>query len=147
VARRCRDLTLEQAMYVDGRVVESADGRLPWSRFETLVEAAVVAADVEAARRREEEAAAQQVARANKGTEHGMRGFYARGPMEEIARLDATVGFLAEALRALGDTDGEDRRRVKALVLLANPRQACALLAGYARWKGACQDFCGSSSG
>jgi hypothetical protein len=64
-----------------------------------------------------------------------MRGFYARGPMEEVARLDATVTFLAEALRVLGDPDGEDRRRVKALVLLANPAQAHAFLLAFARWK------------
>lgn len=43
VARRCRELSLEQAMYVDGRVAESADGRISWSRFETLVEAAIKA--------------------------------------------------------------------------------------------------------
>ena len=39
VARKTRDLTTEQAGYVDERVVESADGRIPWSRFELLVEA------------------------------------------------------------------------------------------------------------
>jgi hypothetical protein len=135
VARKCRDLTLEQAMYVDGRVVQSADGRLTWSRFERLVEAAIVAADTEAARRREEEAAAQQMARATRATEHGMRGFYVRGPVEEIARLDATVTYVAEVLGRLGDPDDVDRRRVKALVILANPARACALLAAFARWK------------
>jgi hypothetical protein len=38
-ARRTRDLTIEQAAYVDARVAESADGRIPWSRFEDLVTA------------------------------------------------------------------------------------------------------------
>ena len=45
VARKTRDLTKEQADYVDERVAESADGRISWSRFETLVEAAIKAAD------------------------------------------------------------------------------------------------------
>lgn len=39
VARTTRDLTKEQASYVDERVAESADGRIAWSRFELLVEA------------------------------------------------------------------------------------------------------------
>src|SRR4051794_24847944 len=42
VVRVCRELTLEQARYVDGRVVESADGRISWARFEALVQASVV---------------------------------------------------------------------------------------------------------
>lgn len=46
VARKTRDLTKEQAGFVDERVAESADGRVPWSRFELLVLAAVKAADV-----------------------------------------------------------------------------------------------------
>ena len=33
VARRTRDLTVEQAAYVDSRVAESADGRVSWTRF------------------------------------------------------------------------------------------------------------------
>lgn len=62
VARRTRDLTIEQAAYVDSRVVESADGRIPWSRFEELVAAAIAASDPWAAAVREEEAARRQYA-------------------------------------------------------------------------------------
>jgi len=56
VTAKTRDLTPEQAAYVDAAVVESADGRIPWSRFEVLVEAKVAAAEPETAREREEKA-------------------------------------------------------------------------------------------
>ena len=36
VVKATRDLTAEQAGYVDAGVVESADGRITWSRFEAL---------------------------------------------------------------------------------------------------------------
>jgi hypothetical protein len=45
VCAKTRDLTKDQAGYVDAEVAESADGRIPWSRFELLVEAKIAAAD------------------------------------------------------------------------------------------------------
>lgn len=48
VARKTRDLTLEQAAAVDARVAEYADGRLSSSRFEALLDGLVAAADPEA---------------------------------------------------------------------------------------------------
>ena len=57
VTKKTRDLTLEQAMYVDARVAECADGRVTWTRFEQVVEAAVIAADPVAAAEREQAAA------------------------------------------------------------------------------------------
>jgi len=38
VARKTRDLPRDQAGHVDERVAEYADGRVTWTRFETLVE-------------------------------------------------------------------------------------------------------------
>jgi hypothetical protein len=135
VARKTRDLPAAQARYVDARVAESADGRLSWSRFEALVEAAIVAADPAAAQAREEAAAVDQFARPTRSTEHGMRGFYVRADLATIARLDATVAYVAEALRALGDDGTVDERRVKAVLILANPTKAVELLEAYAAWR------------
>jgi hypothetical protein len=135
VARRTRELTLEQAGFVDERVAESADGRLPWSRFETLVEASIVQADPIAARAREEAAATEQFAKPTRSDDHGMRGFYVRAPFAVITRLDATVAFIAEALLALGDEGTLDERRVKAVLILANPTRAVELLQAYAKWR------------
>lgn len=63
VARKTRDLTPEQAAYVDSRVTPYADGRLTWTRFQALVEGVVAAADPDATAEREHKAAEQQLAR------------------------------------------------------------------------------------
>ena len=131
VARRTRDLSAEQAATVDARVVESADGRLPWGRFATLVEAAVLDADVESARRREQEALTEQFANPTRSTVHGMRGFYVQAPFPVIARIDATVAYLADALAAQGHCGTLDERRVLAVLLMANPAQALGLMRLY----------------
>ena len=132
VARKTRDLTPEQAGYVDERVVESADGRIPWSRFELLVEATVKAADPETAAAREEAERRRQFANPTASTEEGMRGFYIRGPFATIARLDAMVAFFAAALAHLGDQSSEDERRVKAVLILANPVHALVAARAFA---------------
>ena len=63
-----------------------------------------------------------------------MRGFYIRGPFATIARLDAMVAFFAAALAHLGDPGSEDERRVKAVLILANPVHALNLLKSYQAW-------------
>ena len=136
VARRTRDLTIEQAAYVDSRVAEAADGRIPWTRFEELVLGAIAASDPEAAAEREEAQARRQLASATRSTEDGMRGFYVRAPFHVIARLDAIVAHLARILADLGDTDPDDERRVKAVLVLTDPRRAAELMTAYAAWRG-----------
>jgi hypothetical protein len=129
VARRTRDLTPAQAAYVDSRVVEAADGRIPWTRFEELVKAAVAAADPVATATREAEEARKQVARPTvTGSHHGMRGFFIRAPFPVIIRLDAVLGHVAGLLAAQGDTDPVEVLRVKAILLLTHPAAATELL-------------------
>ena len=64
-----------------------------------------------------------------------MRAFYVRAPFAVIARLDASVAYLADALLALGDEGTLDERRVKAMLILANPTRAVELLKAYAAWR------------
>lgn len=134
VARKTRDLSPEEAANVDARIAKSADGRVSWTRFETLVEAAIVAADPDAAAAREQAAAREAFAKTTRSTEHGMRGFYVRADFATIARIDATVAYLAQALLAMGDNTPLDQRRVKAVLIMANPTQAFRILAAYAAW-------------
>ncbi len=133
VAKKTRDLEAVQAALVDCQVVESADGRVTWSRFEALVEGAVAAADPEASAERERKAREETFARATRSTEDGMRGFYIRAHFAVIARLDATVAHLAAALEALGVDAREDERRALAALVLANPHQAVRVLDAYHR--------------
>lgn len=135
VARRTRDLGVEQAAYVDKRVHQAADGRIPWTRFEALVEGAIAASDPAAAAEREREAAMRQLARPTRSTDAGMRGFYVRASLLVIARLDGIVTHFARILLELGDTGTEDERRVKAVLILTNPKTACELLEQHAAWQ------------
>lgn len=64
-----------------------------------------------------------------------MRGFYVRASLLVIARLDAIVTHLARILFELGDTGTEDERRVKAVLILTDPKAACELLETYAKWQ------------
>ena len=113
-------------------MVGVVDGSLPWGRFESLLEGVVVAADPAAAAVREEERALVQFAKRTRASEAGTAGFYVRSTVGVIARIEATVLFVAEALKAFGDAEDLDARKVKAVVVLCNPTRAVELLAGYA---------------
>ncbi len=132
VAARTRHLSVAAAGVVDAAMVGFVDGSLPWGRFETRLAGRIVAADPAAAAAREEAAAREQFARRTRSSEAGIAGFYVRSTVGVIARLDATVAFLADALAAFGDPDVEELRRVKAVALLANPVRAVELLAAFA---------------
>ncbi|HEX4472814.1 MAG TPA: DUF222 domain-containing protein, partial [Nocardioides sp.] len=150
VARKTRDLTCEQAAYVDSRVAPYADGRLTWTRFQTLVDGLVAAADAEATAAAERKAAEAQFARptrvdpsAGPEGDHGLRGFYIRAPFATIAVFDAAVQRIADILADLSDlsdladpsdTETVDQRRVKALLILSRPDLAAELIAAYTAW-------------
>ena len=137
VAQQTHHLSLVAAGAVDAAVAESADGRITWSRFEDLVAANVIDADPAAAAAKAAEAASRQFAQATRSSDHGMKGFYLRSTVGVIARFDATVAYLADALKALGDPDSEDLRRVKACLIMANPTQATELLQAFANHRAA----------
>ena len=132
VAERTHHLSAEAADLVDAEMVEYADGRLSWTRFQAVLEGKIVVADPETAARREREAAERQFAKSTRSSEDGMKGFYIRSSVAVIVRFEATVTFYANALKQLGDPDTEDIRRVKACLILANPPQAIELLQAFA---------------
>lgn len=132
VASKTRHLSPASAAWVDAAMAEVLDGCLPWGRFESRVEGKVIAADPEAASAREAARAAEQFAKRTRSSEEGTAGFYVRSTAGVIARIDATVALVAEALRAFGDADNENLRRVKAMALLCNPTKAVELLAAFA---------------
>jgi hypothetical protein len=128
VAHATRHLTKAQAIVVDDHVADYADGRLAYSRFMDKVEAEVIAAYPDAAAEAERQAAEQEFAKIGQANTHGRKTLYVKSSTAEMTRIDATITYLAEALRALGDTDDEDRRRTKAVLLMANPLQALELM-------------------
>ncbi len=121
VCAKTRDLSPEEAAYVDAAVAESADGRIPWSRFEALVEAKVAAAAPEAARQREERASKATFAKKLRTEAHGMATFMVRADLATIDQIDATVTAMADTL--VDEIADEDQRRVQAVLLLVTPAE------------------------
>ena len=132
VAARTRHLSLAAATFVDAAMVDFVDGSLPWGRFQARLDGKVVAADPEVAAAREAARVSEQFAKRTRSAEDGTAGFYVRSSLGVIARIDASVALVAEALATLGDTDDLDQRRVKAMVVLCNPTKAVELLATFA---------------
>jgi hypothetical protein len=128
VAQATRALSVEQAAVVDTELDGLCGDQISYARFDTLLQAAVIKADPEAAAAREQAAARQRFAKVGQSNEHGTKTLYVKSGAAEIARIDATIAYLAQTLKQLGDPDDEDRRRTKAILILANPTQAVALL-------------------
>src|SRR3954465_4701045 len=131
VAARTRHLSVAAAGYVDAAMADYVDGSLPWGRFLTRLDGKIIAADPATAAALEQQRVTEQFAKATHATDNGTAGFYLRSTFGVIARIDATVGYVADALAAFGDPDPEDERRVKALLVLCNPTIAVELLTAY----------------
>ena len=121
VVSQARSLSPEEAAYVDRAVAQSADGRIPWSRFEELVEAAVAAADPETAKAKEEQAARARFAKKCRDEANGMGTFMIRADIATIDQLDASVTARADQLTEAMPDSTDDERRVHAVLLMANP--------------------------
>ncbi|TQK70751.1 hypothetical protein FBY23_2532 [Nocardioides sp. SLBN-35] len=121
VAAATRELAVDEAGWVDGEVVQVADGRLAWSRFELLVQGKVAAAAPELARVREQAAAKERCARASRVNLHGMATFTIRADAVTIAGIDAAVTAVAERLKGAMPDAALNDRRVAAAALLLNP--------------------------
>ncbi|HET7071319.1 MAG TPA: hypothetical protein VFI40_10870, partial [Nocardioides sp.] len=138
VARKTRDLTIEQAAYVDDRIAKYADGRLTYTRFQARLDGLVAAADPRATAEAERKAAEQQVAcrtRPDPETDHGMCGFYIKAPARTLLVFDAALQRIADILKDLGDADPVDKRRVKGLLVLSRPDLAAELISAYQAWR------------
>ena len=132
-AAMTRPLTLGQVHAVADQVadqVADALASLPFGRAVTAIEAAVIAADPAAHHTRMKERASRRfVGRGRAESLSGLQTLILHGTGEEVARVEAMVDHLAAALGRLGDPDTVESRRVKALVLMAHPAQACLVLA------------------
>ncbi|MDQ4085293.1 MAG: 13E12 repeat family protein [Actinomycetota bacterium] len=145
-AQQTRELSAEAAGRVDATVATYADGRLGWSRFQTLVAGKVAEADPDRAAEAERRAAEDEFAKVGRCNDHGQKTLYVRTAAAAMIRIDATLTFYATILAALGDPDPEDRRRAKAVLILANPPQALQLLQAFATHRTRTHDTDGDPS-
>ncbi|MBF4161652.1 hypothetical protein [Nocardioides acrostichi] len=118
VATRTRDLEPDQAGYVDDRVAESADGRIPWTRFETLVAGAIVSAAPALAAEKQERARRARFARRVGTPELGMASFMVRADAATIEQIDAAVTAATETVTAADPDLPADEAAVQAVLRL-----------------------------
>jgi hypothetical protein len=121
VVKQTRHLPADQARRVAAAVAPSADGRLPWTRFEALVEATVAKADPDAAREREEHARKATFARKLRTEADGMASFLIRAPLPVIEQIAATHRAYSDALKNDFPELDDDERDVQAIVMLLTP--------------------------
>ena len=81
---------------MDAGVAESADGRIPWGRFEALVEGKVAQAAPELAWQREQQAAKATFAKKLRADANGIGTFMVRADVATIETIDAAVAGRAE---------------------------------------------------
>ncbi|HWJ08399.1 MAG TPA: DUF222 domain-containing protein, partial [Nocardioides sp.] len=121
VAEATRELSAVEAGWVDEEVVEVADGRLPWSRFEAVVEGKVAAASPELAKAKEEAAANDRFIRRSRVNKHGIATLTIRHHAALIMGAEAGIEALANALADQMPDTGKVERRLAAFTLLTNP--------------------------
>jgi hypothetical protein len=121
LVRQTRDLPAEEARYVDAAVAQSADGRIPWTRFEALVEASIAKANPEVAREKEERAAKATFAKKLRAEANGMASYLIRGPVPIIEQIAATVEGYSTAIAEDFPDLTDDQRSVQAVLMLLTP--------------------------
>ncbi|WP_292679346.1 hypothetical protein [Nocardioides sp.] len=121
VVKQTRHLPMDEAQYVATAVAEPADGRIPWTRFEALVEAAVVKANPELAREREERARTASFAKKLRNQSHGNASYLIHTDVATVDQIDQTVDAYADALAEEFPDLSVDERRVLAVRMLLTP--------------------------
>ncbi|MDT7548490.1 MAG: hypothetical protein QOE84_884, partial [Actinomycetota bacterium] len=127
IARACRALPEQAAALVDRRVAAIVNTVTP-VRLATIVDAALWEADPAAAQAAAEEHARSRGVWVKRSDDHGTKSIWVRAAAGDVIRFDATIDDIAQALRALGDTDTLDQRRAKAIGIIADPALAHELL-------------------
>ena len=124
VTKKTRSLRPEHAAQVAAQVLESADGRIPWSRFEQQVNAAVDAVDIEATREKERLEANAAFAKKVREEAHGVGAYLARGPIWMINQIAAVVSAYSRSIKDDYPDLRDEERDLLALLLLLTPGAA-----------------------
>ncbi|HEX6247040.1 MAG TPA: hypothetical protein VFZ64_04160, partial [Nocardioidaceae bacterium] len=104
---------------------------LPWSRFATVLEGRIVAADPQKAEDRRLAAEAARFVVTGRSNQFGLKTLIAKTTAGDVIWLDAMCDRIAAMLATLGDDETLQGRRSKALGLLGHPVKVLALFAEY----------------
>ncbi len=125
-----RELSLDQAIWVDGRL-DGVIAGLGIPRCFRLVEGLVARANPELLAERERRARTVRQVVLGRASSDGLRDIHAITGLAEAAHLDGMLNRIADILAEEGDTDDRQIRRSKALGWLASPARALHLLQGH----------------
>ena len=129
VAEQTRPLSWDACVELDA-AISGFIGALTWSRFQTILTAAILDADPQSAREREDRARqARDVWACD--SDDGLKTLIAKATSGDVVWFLATVNRIADILAPEGDSDPVGVRRSKAIGILAQPAQALALLAAH----------------
>lgn len=132
IAQACHraGLTFDQTLAVDAETTPLL-ASLPWSRFSTVLEGRIVAADPQRADARRRAAEAERFVATGRCNQFGLKTLIAKATAGDVIWLDAMCDRIAAMLAVLGDDDTLQVRRSKALGLLGHPVKVLALFAEY----------------
>ena len=130
VAQATRHLPLSAMTEVDTGLAGLLSS-LPWSRFETVLDATVLRADPQGAAHREDEASSRRFVALGRDKTHGLVTLIARGEVLDVLTFLAAVNRIADVLALEGDEDTVEVRRSKAVGILGQPDRALALLTAH----------------
>ena len=125
IADGCQPLSEAAAAIVDQKVAGIIDTISP-QRLATIVKAAVRTADPEAAEAAAKEKARERGVYVGQSDEHGTKSIWVLAATGDVIRFDSAIDAIAAALKTLGDTDTLQRRRAKAIGIIADPPFAAA---------------------
>jgi hypothetical protein len=125
-ARASRHLDADGAGLVDRRVTPWAHS-LSWGRLQSMIDAAVIAADPDAAADAAEAAHEARGVWVGRSSDHGIKDVYIRADAPDVVWFDATIDRIADGLKLLGDTDTHDGRRAAAVGVIAHPQRCLDL--------------------
>jgi hypothetical protein len=128
IAKACEGLSEQAAADVDRRFAKIIDTVTP-DRLEKIVTAAIWRADPAAAEEKAEENARERGVYVSRSSKHGSKTIWVRAATGDVLRFDASIANLADALKILGDTSSLQRRRAKAIGIIADHTYAAAVLA------------------
>jgi len=127
IAHACLTLSQEAAAIVDRRVAAIINTVTP-RKLAAITTAAIWEADPAQAQANAEATAKTRGVFVSQSDDHGTKRIWVRAAAGDVIRFDAKIDDLAQALKALGDTDTLDQRRAKAVGWISDPESAHHLI-------------------
>src|SRR4051812_24824631 len=127
IVAECSKLSEEAAAYVDQRVAKLIDSITPY-RLDKIIKAARLHVDPDGARAEAAQKDRERGVFVGRSNEHGTKTMYIKAAAGAIARNDATIAAIADALKVFGDTRPVQVRRAEAVGIIADARYTQELL-------------------